>query len=192
MNENPLNRQFYNRPALTVARELIGKKLVRSLDGIILTGMISETEAYTGPEDTACHASKGRTRRNEVMFGPPGHAYVYLVYGMHHMLNFVTEGPGFPAAVLIRGMVPLEGVETMARLRGKSLNLADGPGKLCSALAIDRSFNDADLAKGGILWVEEYRSVPDNDIIRTPRIGINYADPKDRDAPYRFIVRDGG
>jgi DNA-3-methyladenine glycosylase len=190
-----VSRQFYSRPALLVARELLGKKIVRIYDGTTVSGMISETEAYVGPEDTACHASKGKTPRNEVMFGPPGHAYVYFVYGMHHMLNFVTGKRGFPAAVLIRGIVPLTGIEKMIELRGRSSSIADGPGKLCRALAVDRSLNGSDLTGSGVLRVEEYGSFNDGEIAAGPRIGINYAEPKDRDAAYRFRLlnsRPGG
>lgn len=183
-----VSRQFYSRPALLVARELIGKKIVREYEGETVSGMISETEAYVGPEDTACHASKGKTPRNEVMFGPPGHAYVYFVYGMHHMLNFVTGERGFPAAVLIRGMVPLTGIEKMIELRGRSGSIADGPGKLCRALAVDRSLNGSDLTGGGVLRVEEYTTVDGGSVAAVPRVGINYAAPKDRDAPYRFLL----
>ena len=186
--DNILPRQFYNRPALTVARELIGKKIVRPLEGTVLSGIISETEAYVGPEDTACHASKGKTTRNGVMFGPPGHAYVYFVYGMHHMLNFVCGEEGFPAAVLIRGMIPLDGMEKMINLRGRDTHIADGPGKLCRAIAIDRSFNGYDLTVGDLLRAEDYISYSDREIAAGPRIGINYAEPEDRDALYRFFL----
>lgn len=150
--------------------------------------MICETEAYVGPEDTACHASKGKTPRNEVMFGPPGHAYVYFVYGMHHMLNFVTGERGYPAAVLIRGMILLEGIEKMIELRGRKKNIADGPGKLCRALAVDRSLNGSDLTAGNDLLAEKYSSFSNGKIAAGPRIGINYAAPKDRNAPYRFLL----
>ncbi len=188
VDNKSLPRQFYNRPALLVARELIGKKIVRIYNGTVLSGMICETEAYVGPEDTACHASKGKTQRNEVMFGPPGHAYVYFVYGMHHMLNFVTGQRGYPAAVLIRGLIPLTGIETMIELRGREKNIADGPGKLCRALAVDRGLNGIDLTDNNALRVAEYKTFDDGSIAAVPRIGINYAEPMDRDAPYRFLL----
>ena len=192
MKTSPLPRQFYKRPAILVARELIGKKLVRLLNGTVVSGMICETEAYVGPEDSACHASKGKTPRNEVMFGPPGHAYVYFVYGMHHMLNFVTGQLGYPAAVLIRGLIPLEGIEKMIELRGRKKNIADGPGKLCRALAVDRTLNGIDLTDNSILQVMEYNSFSDRETAAGPRIGINYAEPEDRDAPYRFRLLNSG
>ena len=112
-----INRDFFVRPTLTVARALLGQRLVRETDGRRLGGLIVETEAYIGFDDTACHASKGRTSRTEVMFGPPGQTYVYLIYGMYHMLNLVTEPVDFPAAVLIRAIEPLEGIELMQRHR---------------------------------------------------------------------------
>ena len=108
-----LSRKFYNRPTLTVARELIGARLVRILDGVKLVGIITETEAYIGETDLACHAKAGLTPRTAPMYGPPGHAYVYFTYGNHWMLNAVTEREGFPAAVLIRAIQPVEGIEIM-------------------------------------------------------------------------------
>lgn len=184
-----LSRTFFDRNPIIVARELLGKKIVRNLEGELLCGMISETEAYTGAEDTACHASKGKTERNAVMFGPPGHAYVYFIYGMYNMLNLVTESDN-PSAVLIRGLIPLDGIETMKRLRGRNTGLTDGPGKLSMALSVDRSLNGVDVTRRGPLWVEEYREIPDGHVRITPRIGIDYAEPEDRDAPYRYRITE--
>src|SRR5512143_659622 len=110
-------REFFAGDTLAVARGLLGARLVRLLDGQRLSGIVVECEAYIGQDDTACHASRGRTRRNAVMFGPPGHAYIYFTYGMHWMLNVVTEVEGFPAAVLLRAIQPVEGIETMRALR---------------------------------------------------------------------------
>ena len=172
------------------------ERYTRILEGERLTGTIVECEAYIGQGDTACHASRGRTSRTEVMFGPPGFAYVYFTYGMHWMLNVVTEEEGFPAAVLLRAIQPQEGIETMRALRqvkGRSrgdLELTSGPARLTQALAIDKTFNGADLGKGGQLWLEPGASVLDNDLVRGPRIGVNYAAKKDRSAPWRFWVRD--
>ena len=138
-----LQQDFFARPTLTVAQELLGKVLVRDIDGQRLSGRIVETEAYIGPDDTACHASKGRTPRTEVMFGPGGFAYVYFIYGMYHMLNFITEQEDFPAAVLIRAIEPLEGVEHMRTHRNNPMpeaNLTNGPGKLCQALGEHNGF----------------------------------------------------
>jgi len=185
-----INQNFYAQPTLTVARELLGQRLVREVDGQRLSAQIVETEAYIGPTDTACHASKGRTPRTEVMFGPPGRAYVYLVYGMHSMLNLVTEAENFPAAVLIRAAVPVEGIDMMRVNRHlenpKPEKFTNGPGKLCQALAIDRTLNNWDVTLGQILWIERDASIPDDLIVTGPRIGIDYAEPKDRAAPWRF------
>jgi DNA-3-methyladenine glycosylase len=174
-----------------VARDLLGCALVRVFEGRRVSGRIVEVEAYVGPGDTACHASRGRTARNDVMFGEPGHAYVYFTYGMHWMLNVVTEREGFPAAVLIRALEPIEGIETMRGLRGSApdRDLARGPARLCQALGIDRAWNGADLVRGGGLFIERRAAVSDDDVLSGPRIGIDYADPRDRDAPWRFLLR---
>jgi len=170
----------------------LGKRLVRVLNGRRLSGTIVEVEAYIGQDDTACHASRGRTPRNAVMFGPPGHAYVYFTYGMHHCLNVVTEREGFPAAVLIRAVAPLEGVETMRDHRAgrADTELTSGPAKLCQALAIDRALNGADLCQGHDLFIEDGPRVPARLIVTTPRIGVENSDARARRAPWRFYVRD--
>jgi DNA-3-methyladenine glycosylase len=158
-----LSRIYFNRPTLTVARSLIGKYLVRELDGRVLAGKIIEVEAYVGPDDKACHASKGRTQRTDVMFGPGGIAYVYFIYGMYHCLNVVTEREEFPAAVLIRA-IEVDG------------ELIDGPGRLCRALQIDRRLNRVDLTTGESLWFEDRGvSVRKGDVEAHPRIGVDYA-----------------
>ena len=173
-----------------MARELLGKKLVRHIDGVRLSGMISETEAYCGSEDSACHAHRGKTERNAIMFGEPGHAYVYFTYGMHYLVNFITEKAGIPCAVLIRAIEPLEGIEHMeARRKRKGKDLANGPAKLCEALSIDKSLYGWDLTLGEKLWVENYKKIPDSEFIATPRIGIDYAHQKHREALWRFVVR---
>jgi len=189
-------REFFARDTLAVARGLLGARLVRLLDGQRLGGMIVECEAYIGQDDTACHASRGRTRRNEVMFGPPGHAYIYFTYGMHWMLNVVTEAEGFPAAVLLRAIQPVEGIETMRALRNAQGNpraergLTGGPARLTQALAIDKTLNGADLVAGDRLWLERDAAVPDGSVGYGPRIGVQYAAEKDRLALWRFWVRD--
>ena len=158
-----LPRRYFNRPTVTVARSLIGKYLVREIDSRILAGKIVEVEAYVGSQDKACHASKGRTQRTEVMFGPAGVAYVYLIYGMYHCLNVVTEREEFPSAVLIRA-VEIDG------------ELIDGPGRLCRALQIDRRLNRADLTIGESLWFEDRGEVVGRGAIGAhPRIGVDYA-----------------
>ena len=171
-----LPRPYFDRPTLMVARSLIGKYLVRSNNGHTLAGKIVEVEAYVGPQDRACHASKGRTQRTDVMFGPGGVAYVYLVYGMHHCLNVVTEREEFPAAVLIRA-VEIDG------------ELIDGPGRLCRAMQIDRSLNRADLTIGESIWFEDRGvSVEKGDVGTYPRIGVQYAGEWAK-KPWRFRLR---
>lgn len=171
-----LTRAYFNRPTLTVARSLIGKYLVRVIEGRILAGKIIEVEAYVGPQDKACHASKGRTQRTEVLFGSPGIAYVYLIYGMYHCLNVVTEREEFPSAVLIRA-IELDG------------ELIDGPGRLCRALQIDRRLNRMDLTTGESLWFEDRGvSVRKGEVGAHPRIGVGYAG-KWAEKLWRFRLR---
>lgn len=185
----PLPRSFFSRPTLQAARDLLGQRLVRQIEGQRLSGRIVEVEAYIGEDDRASHAARGRTARNWPMYGPPGRAYVYFIYGMYHCLNVVTEAEGFPAAVLLRALEPLEGVAAMAARRpGRSLaHLADGPGKLCQALAIDLALNGHDLTSGAALWLEPGPAVPDDQVILTPRIGV-IGDQQARAAPWRFVV----
>jgi DNA-3-methyladenine glycosylase len=173
-----------------VARALLGQRLVRIIDGQRLSGRIVETEAYIGTDDRACHASRGRTPRTEVMFGAPGRAYVYLIYGMHHCLNVVTERREFPAAVLIRALEPVEGLASMRRWRQarSDRDLTSGPGKLCQALRIDRGLNGADLG-GADLFIEAAPQVAEARVLSTPRIGIAYAGDS-RELPWRFLIRD--
>jgi DNA-3-methyladenine glycosylase len=150
--------------------------------------MIVETEAYCGEADSACHAHRGKTPRNAVMFGEPGHAYVYFTYGMHYMLNLVTEAEGRPCAVLVRAILPLAGIEEMEVCRKrKGAELTNGPAKLCQAFSIDKALNGWDLTCGKELWVEDYKKIPAESIITTPRIGIDYAKKEHQDAPWRFL-----
>jgi DNA-3-methyladenine glycosylase len=185
---SPLPREFYNRPTLTVARELIGARLVRILDGVKLVGLITETEAYIGEEDLACHAKAGRTKRTFPMYGPPGHAYVYFTYGNHWMLNTVTEREDFPAAVLIRAIQPIEGVEIMsARREGRD---TFGPGKLTKAMGITKDENTVDLTvANGSLWIEAGISVHDKNVMIGPRVGLNTVPEPWLSKPWRFLVR---
>ncbi len=145
----PLSREFYERNALEVARDLIGKTLVRRLDSQMLVGRIVETEAYIGEDDPACHASRGLTPRTRIMYGPPGFSYVYFTYGMYFMLNVVCEREGFPAAVLIRAVEPIAGLDKMMELRqaASERHLTDGPGKLCVAFDITTALNGLDLTR---------------------------------------------
>lgn len=191
-----LSRDFYNRDTVIVARDLLGKCITRVLDGERLTVRITETEAYVGPIDKACHAYNGkRTTRTETLFAPPGTAYLYLIYGMYHCLNFVTEPEGTPCAVLIRGAVPLENKSLLSLNRYHALpetltsyqkkHFLDGPGKLCLALALDRSMNGADLT-GDTLFVSDDGFRPHN-IQTGKRIGIDYAQEA-ADFPWRFFL----
>ena len=182
-----IRRPFYEQNTIEVARQLLGKYLVRHHAEGATVGRIVETEAYIGPEDKACHASRGRTPRTDIMFGPAGHAYVYLIYGFHCMLNIVTEAPDFPAAVLIRAVEPVEGIELMrSRRQVEGLRrLANGPGKLCQAFAIDRRLNGDDMC-GEVLYVED-RGEAAPKILTTARIGVDYAGKWKR-KPWRFLV----
>ena len=185
---SPFQRNFYNRPTLTVAREMIGTRLVRILDGVKLVGLITETEAYIGETDLACHAKAGRTPRTLPMYGQPGHAYVYFTYGNHWMLNAVTEREDFPAAVLIRAIQPVEGIEVMsARRNGRD---TFGPGKLCQAMGITKSENMVDLTVAGNgLWIEAGISVPDKSVTIGPRVGLNTVPEPWFSRPWRFLVK---
>ena len=158
-----LTREFYAQPARDVAVQLLGARLVRRLpNGRSAVGRIVEVEAYVGPEDLACHASRGRTARTEVMFGPPGHAYVYFVYGMHHCFNVVTDPVGHAAAVLVRAIEPVSEID----------GPTNGPARLCKTLGIDRSLNGADLC-GDDVFIE--RGAPPAKTRATARIGVDYA-----------------
>jgi DNA-3-methyladenine glycosylase len=180
MADKTLSKQYFNRPTLIVARSLVGKYLVRENGHGTVAGRIIEVEAYIGPEDKACHAAKGRTSRTEVLFGPPGMSYVYLIYGMYHMLNVVTEPAEFPAAVLIRA-IDVDG------------ELIDGPGKLCRELGIDRSLHRLDMTNGRSLWFEDRGgNVSKKQVGTFPRIGVDYAGAWAK-KPWRFrLVDDRG
>ncbi len=164
MRETLLPREFYAQKTIVVARELLGRVLVHQDGDVRRAGVIVETEAYVGAHDLACHAAKGRTGRTDVMFGAPGHAYVYLIYGMYDCFNVVTEPEGFAAAVLIRAVSPIEGCV------GKT----DGPGKLCRAMHITRALNRFDLTDSALV-IEEGTPVPARRRKRGPRIGVDYA-----------------
>jgi DNA-3-methyladenine glycosylase len=176
-----LTRNFFARPTLKVAKELLGKILVIGGCG----GRINEVEAYIGQSDPACHAARGKTARNKVMFGRPGHLYVYFTYGMYHCANIVTEAKGFPAAVLIRSIEPLTGIAQMLARRGHA-PLADGPGKLCIALGLSKnSHNGADLCREGDCFVADDGFRPAK-IKKSPRIGIRQG----LDKPWRFYYEN--
>jgi len=182
-----LPRAFYARPTLTVARELLGKVLVHRAAAGLASGKIVEVEAYIGEDDPACHAAPGRTRRNEPLYGEPGHAYVYFNYGVHDMFNVVTEPRGKPAAILVRALEPIDGVELMQKRRSEKAedgrrqagrrpeipieHLCRGPGNLARAMGITLADNRADLC-GGNLFIED-RGLDVGQIAWSPRIGIN-------------------
>jgi DNA-3-methyladenine glycosylase len=192
VTSNRLSREFFARDTLVVARELLGQRLVRIMDGECLSGRIVEVEAYIGERDQACHARSGRTERNASMYGPPGHAYVYFIYGMHYCLNVVTEWAGFPAAVLVRALEPLEGVDGMRARRGGRVDveLASGPARLCQALGLDRRFDGVDLcASGTPLFVEQDGVFSEEAVLTGPRVGVR-GDEAALTAPWRFYVRD--
>ena len=183
-----LPRTFYDRPTLIVAEALLGKVLVHRAPGGVAAGMIVETEAYIGEDDPACHAAPGPTRRNEPLYGPPGIAYVYLNYGIHYLVNAVTESEGHPAAVLIRALEPLEGVALMTRRRvpgGGHVaehELCRGPGNLTKALGISLANNRFDLVTSAL--VVEDRGFEPGPVSWGPRIGIRVA----TDRPWRCWI----
>lgn len=171
----PLNRDFYDRDTAEVARDLLGCRLVREMGGRRFVARIVETEAYVGPHDLACHAAKGITPRTEVLYGPPGRAYVYFIYGLHFLLNAVTEREGHGAAVLFRGLEPIEGFGPEDR--------TNGPARLTKALEVDKEFNRWDLTLGERLWIESGKRLAP--IAVGPRIGVEYAGEWAK-APLRF------
>jgi len=180
---------FYAKPTLFVARNLIGKLLVRKKNDSRISGIIVETEAYIGMDDKACHGSRGVTSRNRVMFGMAGYAYVYLVYGMYYCLNIVTEQENYPSAVLIRAIQPVEGFEDIFDREGNNNSIykvARGPGLVCKALDIDLKLNGANLCEDK-LFVEDKDAVEAYDVAATPRIGVSYA-AEHAGLPWRFAA----
>ena len=187
-NARPLPRKFYDRHAADVARDLLGKVLVRETAEGVLSGRILEAEAYLAVDDPACHASRGKTRKNASMFGPPGHAYVYPIHS-RYCFNVVTEPEGVASAVLVRSVEPLTGLELMQtrRRRQHARDLASGPAKLCEAFDIDRRLDGWDLTLGRQLWIIDDGAPPvlDAEIGRSSRIGVTAAE----DLPLRFYIR---
>jgi len=199
-----LSQEFYNRDTVEVAKALLGKYLVRRWNNELLVGRITETEAYIGRCDKACHAYNYRhTQRTDPLFMPPGHAYIYLIYGMYHCLNFVTEPEGEPAAVLIRSVDPIHGLETIRQLRfgGKPLtayrmkNFLNGPGKVCSGFMLTRAENRLSLIGDTLFVCDSPADVglpcphtPKETMLCSPRIGIDYAEEA-RDFPWRFYLQ---
>jgi DNA-3-methyladenine glycosylase len=193
-----LLREFYNRASVDVAVDLLGKYLVHIVDGVQIICRIVEVEAYMGPFDKAAHSyNNKRTKRTEVMFGPPGYAYVFAIYGMYYCMNVVTEEIDKPQAVLIRALEPITSMEKMAELRYKKsleactskelLGLTNGPGKLCKALNISKKNDNEDLC-GNSLYILEDNPGQDFEIVTTPRININYAEEAIA-YPWRFYIK---
>lgn len=185
MKPRILPRDFYARNTVKVAKDLLGKRLVRIRNKNRMEGRIVEVEAYRGSDDPASHAFRGSTPRNAPMFGEPGHAYIYFTYGNHYCLNITTQEVGTPGAVLIRAIQPLEGMHEMRRLRPNVLdsNLTNGPGKLTKALGIDKSLNELDMTKRGELFVTEFDETIFK-VAKSARIGISQG----ADRLWRFYV----
>ena len=188
-----LTRSFYARPTRQLAQALLGCRLVRRCNGQRLSGLIVETEAYIGETDLACHARVGRTARNAVMYSQAGLAYVYFTYGMHWMLNVVSEEEHFPAAVLIRALEPQEGIDLMLQHRpvSRPIELCRGPAKLTQALRIDQALNGVDLCnRRGDLWIEPGIPVPARSVMRGPRVGLFTTPEPWKSKPWRYWVKD--
>lgn len=196
-----LERKFYCRSPLKVARDLLGKNLVHNSPKGKIIGKIVETEAYLGNDDPACHTYKGKiTERNKILFIEPGHAYVYAIYGMYYCFNAVAHEKGKSGGVFIRAVEPIEGKEIILKRQIKNkieiektrnpqmINLTNGPSKLCIVFGIDKSLNGADLC-GNELFITNGEDIPDSEVVRTPRINIDYAGEA-KELPYRFIVKN--
>ncbi len=190
-----LTRDFYERELLIVAKELLGKTLVHETIEGKTSGMIVETEAYMGPEDKASHTfGNRRTKRTEPQYGPKGHAYVYLIYGMYHCFNVISGAtPGKPEAVFFRAIEPLEGIELMIKRRPtakcKTEKLANGPSKLCNAMDITKKENGADLTTSPFYIKDNDTIIPERNIVQAKRIGVDYADEW-KHKLWRFYVKD--
>jgi DNA-3-methyladenine glycosylase len=184
----PLPRSFFERPTLTVARQLLGQQIIKVENRHRLVGLITEVEAYIGETDLACHAKAGRTPRTSIMYGEAGHLYVYFNYGMHWMLNIVTEAKDFPAAILLRGIHLIEGVATAQERRGRPDQLTNGPAKLAQALAIDGTFNGLDLCNphSPLYLAPGPHPIPPRQIRAIPRIGINSVPEPWLSKPWNF------
>jgi DNA-3-methyladenine glycosylase len=197
-NTKKLSREFYARTSIDVAKDLLGKYLVHIVDGVEIIGKVVETEAYMGPSDKAAHSfNNRRTKRTEVMFGPPGFAYVFAIYGMHSCMNVVTAEVDSPQAVLIRALEPIAGLEKMTELRYKKdfsdcnkreiVGLTSGPGKLCKSMDITR-FNNGDDLCGDSLYIIEDTTEQQFQVVTTTRININYAEEAIH-YPWRFYIQ---
>jgi DNA-3-methyladenine glycosylase len=190
---NPrLSPAFYGRSTLDIARDLLGQRLVRiEKDGTRISGLICETEAYIGTQDDGCHAKSGLTRRNRSMWGPAGICYVYFTYGMHWMFNLVTEREGFPAAVLLRGVFPQEGLALIRQRRTgqPSRRWTDGPAKLCQAFGICGEHDGLDtLNPQAAIFVEQAENILDDCVTIGSRVGLNQVEEPWKSVPWRFRI----
>lgn len=187
MKNSILPRSFYERDTVIVAQQLLGNILIRHWQGVMLGGIIAEVEAYGGKDDPASHACTKKTPRNAAMFGPVGHAYVYFIYGNHHCLNLVARDVHARAGgVLIRGLLPIYGIEEMQQARGFCKYLTDGPGKICQALRITPEHNGKDVTQDSELYVIKGGAISPDRIEATPRVGI----VKARDKHWRFVLKN--
>jgi DNA-3-methyladenine glycosylase len=191
INKSVLDQSFYNREVTDVARDLIGCRLVRKSNGTTLAGIIIEAEAYRGEEDLACHAHVGKTKRNAVMYGPPGYSYIYFTYGMHWMLNCVCGPEGFPAAVLLRSILPTDGLQFIASRRHQRSpkEWCNGPAKITQSLDLDARMNNAPLFhQTGLLRIEEGIQIPKEMIQTSPRVGLGDTPEPWLSKPWRYFV----
>jgi len=193
LSNKKLGRHFFAKNTLLVAKELLGKFLVRKIGQEKISAMITETEAYCGPDDLASHASRGKTARTAIMFGPPGYAYVYMIYGMYFCLNVVTEKENYPAAVLIRSVKIAQSEKRKAqnnnsKLKAEEINLS-GPGKLCRELKIDKKLNGEDIVQSKKLWLEDRGvKIRTSQVLKLKRVGVDYA-LEYKDKPWRFVLK---
>ena len=184
-----LTHDFYTHyDTVDLARALLGKKLVTLSRGVRTSGVIVEVEGYLGKDDPACHAARGMTPRNRVMFASPGHCYVYRIYGMSHCVNVVSDPEGFGSAVLIRAIEPIEGIDVMKRRRAGRVvrDLARGPGRRCQAMGIRTSYSGEHFSESSRIWIEPHREIPHREIATSGRIGISSGS----DLPLRFYLKD--
>jgi len=191
IKNNRLSRSYFSRDTVTVAREILGCRLVHIQNSKRISGIIIEAEAYCGEDDLGCHAKAGLTERTKPMFGPPGHAYVYFTYGMHWLFNIITQPEGQPEAVLIRAIVSDEGIDLIKARRGKQprKNWTNGPAKLTQALGISKEYNEYDLTKpDATLFIEEAFNLPDQFVTTSPRIGLFTVPEPWKSIPWRFLA----
>jgi len=190
-----LDRDFFQRDTVLVARELLGMQFVCIDQGDRLAGIVTETEAYRGEDDLACHARAGLTARTAVMYGPPGHVYTYFSYGMHWLINIVTEIEGYPGAVLIRGLAPTRGLKKISQRRKARprSEWTNGPAKVCQAFGIDKTHNGMDICTtDSSIFVEKRPPISDSSVTYGPRVGLNNVPEPWKSMPWRFQINNYG